>query len=398
MKFRLHVMGLPHTVTSKEYTACAYTQKVLKLCAMMRKLGHHVIHYGNEASVVDCDEHVTVTTRYDLEVTYPGFDYRKTTFRFDVEKDHVYRAFYANAIREIGIRKQPLDVLLCMWGAGHKPVADAHPDMIAIEPGIGYAGGHFARWRVWESYAIMHAFCGLHRVSDASNPPWYDVVIPNFFDPADFTFSDRKCDYFLALGRVDTGKGVHIAIQACEKLGSKLVIAGQGDPCEKLGYPVLPSCVEFVGHADVKQRRRLMAGARGLFALTQYVEPFGGVAVEAMLSGTPIICTDWGAFTETVPHGVTGFRCRTFADILSAMRNLDRIIPANCRDWAMNYTCDAIAPRYDRYFHDVYDVHAGAGGGRPAGWYAEHPDRLRDIGCMEMPMPSMRRRFQEAAE
>lgn len=35
MKFRFHALGVPHTVTSENFSACAYTQKVLKFCKMM---------------------------------------------------------------------------------------------------------------------------------------------------------------------------------------------------------------------------------------------------------------------------------------------------------------------------------------------------------------------------
>ena len=120
-------------------------------------------------------------------------------------------------------------MILAFWGSGVKPICDAHEkDMIVVEPGIGYAEGHWAKWKVFESYAIYHAYCGLNKIAYA-NPNWYEVVIPNYFDFDDYEYSDKKDDYFLYLGRVYEGKGVHIAIQAAQIAGVKLVIAGQKD-------------------------------------------------------------------------------------------------------------------------------------------------------------------------
>ena len=371
---RFHILGLPHTVTSKEYNACAYTQKVWKFGKMMTDLGHEVIHYGHEDSDLQCTEHVTVLTNKDLEIAYGDYDWRKNFYKYDLN-DHAYQTFYKNAIIEVGKRKQKNDFILPFWGLGVKPVCDAHPDLICVEPGIGYPGGHWARWKIFESYAIYHAYCGLDSVGSCKQD-WYDVVIPNYFDPEDFTFNDKKENYFLFLGRVYEGKGINIALQVTEAIGAKLIIAGQNP--DNLEFP---PHVEFVGYADVETRRKLMSNAKGAFVASLYNEPFGGVQMELLFSGTPTITTDWGSFTENNIHGLTGYRCRTFEQFVWAAKNIDRIDPRNCRQFAENFTLEKVGKMYEEYFQSVLNVHTGNG------WY-EPNDTRSDLNWLKKDIPA----------
>ena len=365
---RFHILGLPHTVSSKEYNACAYTQKVVKFGKMMTERGHEVIHYGHEESNLPCTEHVTVLSTEDWKKTYGDHDWRKHFFKFDTN-DHAYQTFYRNAIEGVGKRKQKNDFILPFWGSGTRPVCDAHPDLICVEPGIGYAGGHWARFKIFESYAIYHAYYGLDSVGTCKQD-WYDAVIPNYFDPEDFVYTpEEKEDYFLFLGRVYEGKGVNIAVQATEAIGAKLIIAGQNS-LKDMGYKEVPSHVTEIGYADVETRKKLMSKAKGAFVASLYTEPFGGVQVECLFSGTPTITTDWGSFTENNIHGVTGYRCKTFEQFTWAAKNIDNIKPQACRDFALNnFSLDVVAQKYEEYFQSVLNVYNGNG------WYEKNDNR-----------------------
>lgn len=360
---RFHILGLPHTISTPEYSSCAFTQKVVKLCAMLVMEGHEVFHYGHAASKT-AGENVSVTNDFDLERSYPCHDWRKNGFPKFKQDDLCYQMFYRNAIEAISKRKQPGDFLLCAFGTWHKPVADAFPDLITVESGIGYPSGTFAKYRIFESYAIMHAYMGNKAAEYATNNFWYDAVIPNAFNLAEFDFRRKKRDYFLFLGRVTASKGVHIAKDIAAKTKTTLIVAGQTEAWEPD-----TEFVEFAGVVGPAERRMLLRDARATICASTFLEPFCGVQIESFLSGTPVISSDWGAFGEYNAHGLTGYRCKTFEQFLWAAKHTGTIDPDACRAWGEQFALEKIAPRYTDYFQSVKDIYGGKG------WYEPRDDR-----------------------
>lgn len=356
---RFHLVSLPHTNTTLEFTACAFTEKVRKFAIMMTRLGHEVYLYAGEHNEAPCVEHVPCLTEEQRQAGLTGH-YTQATF--DILTPH-WQTFLGNATREIGKRKQPMDFLCLIGGTSHKPIADAHPDLLAVEFGIGYPGT-FAPFRVFESYAWMHTVYGSGNPNPAAiDGRFYDAVIPSYFEPEMFPLGAGDGGYLLFVGRLIERKGYRIAEMVAEHLGRRLLIAGHGET---------PTYGEHVGLVGAAERAELMGRATAMFAPTIYVEPFGSVAPEAMMCGTPVITTDWGAFTETVQHGVNGYRCHTLGEFVQAALDaptLDR--QAIHADAHARYSLDAVAVMYDRYFRRLETL-------RGDGWYTLVAARPRD--------------------
>lgn len=373
---RFHYLGLAHLETTRENSACAYTQKIIKLAKILKSYGHTVLFYGVEGSQVACDEFVPVSDRQILRETYGDYDKTTNFFRCN-PGDKAHETFNRNAIREILARKDERDVLLCPMGNMQKPVADA-VGLLTVEPGIGYSGV-FAQHRVFESYAWMHYVYGLLGIEDGS---WYDCVIPNYFELEDFPFQEKKENYLLYLGRLIGRKGVQTASDVAKATGHTLYVVGQGaleNPQEGL-HLAEQSHIRYLPAVGPKERAALLQNAKAVLMPTYYLEPFGGVNVEAQLCGTPVITTDWGAFPETVVHGVTGYRCRTFEEFCWAVNHVDALKPQDCRAWAAaNYSMERVGRMYEQYFRRIEGLFE-------AGWYAPNP-RRRDLDWLKVRYP-----------
>lgn len=343
---RFHVVALPHTETTKEYLSCAYTQKTIKFCKMMKDRGHTVFLYAAKNNEAVCDEVINCT-----DAVVPSTeDY--TSFPFTIGSEP-WTKMNKRAIEEINKRKQPQDFVCLIAGLCQKEIADG-VDLMSVEYGIGY-GGVFAPYKVFESYAWMHTVYGSqNKNAHAIDGKFYDAVIPNFFDVSEFPFNQWKEDYYLYIGRLTDRKGLNIAQEVCKRLDKRLVVAGSG---EFKGYG------EYVGSVGVEKRGELLSKAIAVFCPTLYIEPFGGIAVEAMLCGTPVITTDWGAFTETVQQGLTGFRCHTLQGFMDAAEKVKELNPAIIRGYAVKkYSMENIAPQYESYFKRLLTLFVD-------GWY-----------------------------
>lgn len=319
----------------------------------MKSLGHTVYVYSGDQNEAPCDEHVQCFTEKDRLEAVAGGHY--TMASFDASLPHWVR-FNTTAIVNLSVRLEPHDFICVIGGYSHKAIADAFPNHMTVEFGIGYPGT-FAKYKVFESYAWMHTVYG----SQVGNPSaadgrFFDAVIPAYIDIAQFPFVEQPDDYYLFMGRLIERKGYQIAVEVCKAMNKRLLIAGQGTP---------PSYGEYVGVVGAEKRAELFGNAIASFAPTIYVEPFGTVVIESQATGTPAITTDWGAFTETVVNGVSGYRCRTLKEFIEAAESAAYLDRAKVREHAVNnYSLEVVAKKYEKYFQTLLTLWED-------GWYAK---------------------------
>lgn len=323
---KIHVLANPRNPTGLMNRIDPFAVHAYKYIKHLSK-HYEMVHYGIPGAKVDC-AHV------DIDIN--GLD---------------IRSFNEQAGLHIKARASTGDIIACFYGVENQLACKMNPSCIPVEPSIGYrANGVFANFRAFTSYAQMHYFYGERGM--LMNPSWFDAVIPNPFTVEEFEYNDKKEDYFLYFGRVCEEKGVHLAIQATEKLGKKLIIAGPGG-LDRLGYTAVPDHVQMFGYANAEQRKQLMKNAKALFGLTYYVEPFGNMIIEANLSGTPVITTDWGSFPEIVIQGKTGYRVRDFKELCTAMSNIDSISNLDCRNHGLKFSDEDVHEQHHQYIEKV---------------------------------------------
>ncbi len=107
---------------------------------------------------------------------------------------------------------------------------------------------------------------------------------------------------------------------------------------------------KYVGDVRGKEKAELLAGAKGFLFPTKLDEAFGLGMVEALMSGTPVICSDRGACPEIITPEV-GFICSTEDQYIAAIEKISEIDPRACREKAMrDYHYHAMAANYVREY------------------------------------------------
>lgn len=162
----------------------------------------------------------------------------------------------------------------------------------------------------------------------------------NGIDPSDYIYSETKDEYFLFMSTMDWGteKGLDVVLSLSREIGFKLAVAGTGTDYESINR-VAEMCrkanAKYYGDVRGREKAELLAGAKAFLFPTKVDEAFGLGMVEALMSGTPVICSNRGACPEIISHGV-GVVCETRQDYVKAITRTNEISPAACRAKAMN--------------------------------------------------------------
>jgi glycosyltransferase involved in cell wall biosynthesis len=116
-----------------------------------------------------------------------------------------------------------------------------------------------------------------------------------------FSPGSRSGDYDLLAGAFAPYKRGDLAIEACRRLGRRLVVVGSGQEEARLRANAGPG-VQFLGWVPEEKLPRLYRDARCLIFPGE--EDFGIVPVEAMASGCPVVALARGGALETVGRGM----------------------------------------------------------------------------------------------
>ena len=123
------------------------------------------------------------------------------------------------------------------------------------------------------------------------------------FVPQEMFDTTEKEDYYLTVGRLIEYKRFDLAIEACNKLGKKLIVVGTGDQEKKLKKIAGPT-IEFKGYCSDDEILGYYARAKAFLFLG--LEDFGFTPVEAQSGGTPVLAYGKGGALETIEDHQTG--------------------------------------------------------------------------------------------
>ncbi|HSR42889.1 MAG TPA: glycosyltransferase [Longimicrobiales bacterium] len=159
------------------------------------------------------------------------------------------------------------------------------------------------------------------------------VVIHPPVDVERFRPATRREDFYLVVSALVAYKRVDRAVDACSRLGRRLVVVGEGPELRRLRARAGPS-VSFEGRVDDERVAGLMGRCRAL--VLPGVEDFGITVVEARAAGAPVIALAEGGALETVtdwradPAGGSGVLVReaTVDAFCEAIERVEAVEPA----------------------------------------------------------------------
>lgn len=356
---RLHLLGLFHTIPSTQYSHCAFTGRVLRFGRMMRHFGYEVIEYSNGRSESAATEHVQILDEesftslkelYKKEQPHEAASMNST----------IYKVFCEKLLPKLKERVKDGDIICHPFGIAHAYLSQEFPNAYHVEIGIGYVQA-FADFRIYETYQWWSWHQGKEQVAGNA----FQWVCPMGYDTDEWNPCYTKGNYFLYMGRVIQEKGLVILREIAKHVPEeRFVIIGEASEDVKQTFKDSSlTNLEYIGPVYGKDRSNWVREATAMLMPTLYCEPFGGAGVEGMLCGTPLIASDFGAFSETIDHGINGYRCKTLGDWCAAVRKVQYLNRTHIAKEARNKYClRNVGAQMDKIFKQISTL-------KDKGWY-----------------------------
>jgi glycosyltransferase involved in cell wall biosynthesis len=203
-----------------------------------------------------------------------------------------------------GVLTDPHSTHICYCHSPMRYVWDGyaayHRSMSPLAQTIFGVTSHYVRnWDYAAAQRVDHFIANSHYVAGRIRKYYRreSTVIHPPINTSQSYLAGKRENYYLAVGRLVTYKRTDILINACSRLGRKLVIVGDGPERKRLEKQSAKN-VEFLRELDDLELGKVYAQCRALLFAAD--EDFGMVALEAQSYGRPVIAFGKGGSLETV--------------------------------------------------------------------------------------------------
>jgi glycosyltransferase involved in cell wall biosynthesis len=264
--------------------------------AALRARGHDV-----SLIAVGGSDFVKTGTAFEL----PNLDWPRDVSPTDVTYPHSYEATTVpaleRALETIAATAARFDVISnhCLHPLPIRRSAQLGVPMVTTlhtPPDPAFVAAHLA---------AGHAGSAFLSVSEFTRREWARAgvrsdVLPNGVDPTAWPEGPGG-DALVWFGRIVPEKAPHLAIEVARRLGRRLRIAGRiGDHAYAEGvlFPLLNDDMSYIGPLEPPQLAELVGRGAATLSTPAWAEPFGLVAPESLMCGTPVVSFAVGGVPE----------------------------------------------------------------------------------------------------
>lgn len=265
------------------------------------------------------------------------------------------------------------------------------PDLFDVVHGNGWFGFEYLLKTRYPNLKICHTHHGHYQWSTPPNPKPNLISISDFMkhcaeqhfqskgyntksqfvyngidiDKYKFDPNIKKLNRLLYVGRFSKFKGPHTAIELAKKINIPLDLIGGSfvdDPnymqeiesqCVNHSNMLYGDNIAMFKDASHEFKIRKMQEAKCLIAPSRMNEPFNLTIIEAMACGTAVIATNDGAQPELIVQNKTGYICENIDQMIGAIKNIDKILPEDCRKRAEEFSSINMAKNYENLYYKI---------------------------------------------